>query len=185
MSLNPRTRLLAILFTLLSAAAAGLWYWTTKSESVQEKYKTQAVDRGDIVQVISANGTLNPVVLVNVGTQVSGTAYKLHADFNDPVKAGQILVELDPSLFQAQLRLSEANVSNARATLELAKNRMTRNRALREQGFISAEALDYIRTTTGSSSCPACGKRGATGARPHQSQLQRYPFTNFGRSDRT
>ena len=142
MSLNPRTRLLAILFTLLSAAAAGLWYWTTKSGSVQEKYKTQAVDRGDIVQVISANGTLNPVVLVNVGTQVSGTAYKLHADFNDPVKAGQILVELDPSLFQAQLRLSEANVSSARATLELAKNRMTRNRALREQGFISAEALD-------------------------------------------
>lgn len=142
MLLIPRTRLFIILFALLLAAAVGLWYLSTKPESAHENFKTQTADRGDIVQVISANGTLNPVVLVNVGTQVSGTAYKLHADFNDPVAAGQILVELDPSLFRAQLRLSEANVTNARATLELAKNRMIRNRALQGRGFISAEALD-------------------------------------------
>lgn len=125
-------------------AGAGLWYWTTKSESKQDRYKTQPIDRGDIVQNISANGTLNPVVLVNVGTQVSGTVYKLFADFNDQVKEGQILVELDPSLFEAQLRQSEASVLNAQVALRVAENKMVRNVELRNQGFISPDALDLI-----------------------------------------
>ena len=139
----PRARLLVLIVALLSVLI-GFWYWQTKPGSSQERYKTQAVDHGDIVQNISANGTLNPVVLVNVGTQVSGTVYKLYADFNDAVKEGQILVELDPSLFQAQLRQSEANVINARTALKLANNKMTRNRALVEQGFISPDALDAV-----------------------------------------
>ena len=139
----PRARLLVLIVALL-LVLIGFWYWQTKPGSSQERYKTQAVDHGDIVQNISANGTLNPVVLVNVGTQVSGTVYKLYADFNDTVKEGQILVELDPSLFQAQLRQSEANVTNARTALKLANNKMTRNRALVEQGFISPDALDSV-----------------------------------------
>ncbi|MEO7560020.1 MAG: efflux RND transporter periplasmic adaptor subunit [Nitrosospira sp.] len=138
-----RGRLLILMVSLLSALI-GFWYWQTKPDSKQERYKTQAVDRGDIVQNISANGTLNPVVLVNVGTQVSGTVYRLYADFNDRVEEGQILAELDPALFQAQLRQSEANVVNGRTALKLAKNKMTRNRALVEQGFISPDALDAV-----------------------------------------
>lgn len=125
-------------------AASALWYWKFQPESHQERYKTQAVDRGDIIQNISANGTLNPVVLVNVGTQVSGTVYRLRADFNDPVREGQILVELDPSLFQAQLRQAEANIANARVGLKLAENKMARNRTLIEEGFISPDALDVV-----------------------------------------
>jgi HlyD family secretion protein len=141
MAFNSRCRVFTLILALL-LAAAGLWYWTSKTDASQERYKTQVVDRGDIVQGISANGTLNPVVLVNVGTQVSGTVHKLHVDFNDAVKAGQILVELDPSLFQAQLRQSEANLASAQAALELATNKMKRNRALSEQGFISPDALN-------------------------------------------
>lgn len=137
-----RNRLI-VLFLMLMAASA-LWYWKSPPESGQERYKTQAVDRGGIVQNISANGTLNPVVLVNVGTQVSGTVYRLHADFNDPVREGQILVELDPALFQAQLRQAEANIANARVGLKLAENRMARNRTLIEEGFISPDALDVV-----------------------------------------
>jgi len=125
-------------------AGAGLWYLATKSESRHERYKTQPIDRGDIIQNISANGTLNPVVLVNVGTQVSGTVYKLFADFNDQVKKGQILVELDPSLFEAQLRQSEASVLTAQVALKVAENKMVRNVALKEQGFISPDALDVV-----------------------------------------
>ena len=143
MAFIPRGRLLILMVSLLSALI-GFWYWQTKPDSKQERYKTQAVDRGDIVQNISANGTLNPVVLVNVGTQVSGTVYRLYADFNDRVEEGQILAELDPALFQAQLRQSEANVVNGRTALKLAKNKMTRNRALVEQGFISPDALDAV-----------------------------------------
>jgi HlyD family secretion protein len=87
---------------------------------------------------------LNPVVLVNVGTQVSGTVYKLFANFNDQVEKGDVLVELDPSLFEAQLRQSEAAVLNAEVALRVAENKMSRNIALKEQGFISADALDLV-----------------------------------------
>jgi HlyD family secretion protein len=137
-----RIRLFIILATLL--LSGGVWYWQSGSDSRQDRYKTQAADRGDILQSISANGTLNPVVLVNVGTQVSGTVYRLHADFNDRVKAGDILAELDPALFQAQLRQSEANVANDHVALKLAQRRMARNRALVEKGFISGDALDTV-----------------------------------------
>lgn len=133
-----------ISFLVVIMTGAGLWYWATKAESRHERYKTQPIDRGDIIQNISANGTLNPVVLVNVGTQVSGTVYKLFADFNDQVKKGQILVELDPSLFEAQLRQSEASVLTAQAALRVAENKMIRNVALKEQGFISPDALDVV-----------------------------------------
>src|SRR5690348_14068817 len=128
----------------LLTAATGLWYWTVKSESRHERYKTHALDRGDIVHSISANGTLNPVVLVNVGTQVSGTVYKLFANFNDQVEKGDILVELDPSLSEAQLRQSEAAALNAEVALRVAENKMARNLALKEQGFISLDALDLV-----------------------------------------
>ncbi|SCY16779.1 HlyD family secretion protein [Nitrosospira sp. Nl5] len=135
------------LYTVVAAlllAAVGVWYWKAGTEPGQEHYKTQAADHGEVVQNISANGTLNPVVLVNVGTQVSGTVFKLLADFNDRVEAGHILAELDPALFQAQLQQAQANVVNARTALKLANNKMTRNRALVEQGFISPEALDAV-----------------------------------------
>ncbi len=138
-----RTKLLVIVAMLLLAAIA-VWYWGSKSESKQERYKTQVVDRGDIVQSISANGTLNPVELVNVGTQVSGTIFKMYADFNDQIKVGQVLAELDPALFRAQLQQSEANVMNARAVLKLAENKMARNLTLKEQGFISSDALNVF-----------------------------------------
>ena len=141
----PRNKLfILVVIFLLAIAATALWYWVGPSSVKKggERYKTQAVERGDIAQNITANGTLNPVVLVNVGTQVSGTVLRINADFNDQVKAGQVLAELDPSLFQAQLRQSEANVINAQSALKLADSKMTRNRALKDKGFISGDALE-------------------------------------------
>jgi HlyD family secretion protein len=143
MVLTLSRRTLVIILALLTIGA-GFWYWTTKNESRPERYKTQPLDRGDIIHSISANGTLNPVVLVNVGTQVSGTVYKLFADFNDRVEKGEILVELDPALFEAQLGQSKAAVLNAQVALRVAENKMTRNVALKEQGFISPDALDVV-----------------------------------------
>lgn len=142
---TSRSRLPLIILLLLGAAAAVWYYQGSNPGSRQERYKTRAADRGDITQTISANGTLNPVVLVNVGTQVSGTVFRMYADFNAEVKAGQVLAELDPSLFKAQLQQSRANMANAEAALNLAKNRMTRNSTLKETGFISDDALDAIR----------------------------------------
>jgi HlyD family secretion protein len=121
----------------------GFYYWQQSNPaSGQEKYKTEAVDRGKVVQVLTANGTLNPVVMVNVGTQVSGTILKLHADFNSRVTAGQVLAELDPALFEAQLKQSEANLNSAQASLKLALTKEARTRDLVGKNFIAQAELD-------------------------------------------
>ena len=113
-----------------------------QGDTGQTRYKTQAVDHGDIVQTISANGTLNPVILVNVGTQISGTVQKLHADFNQRVSAGQVLAELDPALIQAQIAQDEANLLNAQANLKAARIKEDRNRTLLEKSFITQSQVD-------------------------------------------
>ena len=110
---------------LLVIAGVALWRSTTPTDAPQ--WVTAAVDRGPIVQRVTANGTLNPVELVNVGTQISGTVIRLHTDFNQPVKAGQLLAELDPSILEAQIRQTEANLASARATLNNAELVLKRN----------------------------------------------------------
>lgn len=133
----------SILLLLVIAGAGGYWYWQKNVKSpAGERYKTQAVEIGNVSQTVSANGTLNPVVLVSVGTQVSGTVKKLFTDFNARVSQGQILMELDASLFQAQVRQSEANVANAEASLELAAANETRTRGLFAQEYVSRQELD-------------------------------------------
>ena len=114
------------LLAVIIAVAAYLLYEKNQRPTAA-RYKTEQVSVGDISQTVSANGTLNPVVLVSVGTQVSGTVKKLYADFNDSVKRGQILMELDDSLFQAQVKQSQANVDSAKASLELATANAARN----------------------------------------------------------
>jgi HlyD family secretion protein len=128
---------------LLMLLGGGYYFWTQRNPaSAQEKYKTETADRGSVVQVLTANGTLNPVVLVNVGTQVSGTILKLHADFNSRVTANQILAELDPALFNAQLKQSEANLNSAQASLKLAQTKEARTRDLVGRNFIAQAELD-------------------------------------------
>jgi multidrug efflux pump subunit AcrA (membrane-fusion protein) len=80
----------------------------------KQRYKLATIEKGDVTQTVSANGTLNPVVLVSVGTQVSGTVKKLYVDFNDKVEKGQALLELDDALARRR-RQSAANVANAQA----------------------------------------------------------------------
>jgi HlyD family secretion protein len=129
-------------------AALAYWIGGGEKESKVSRYKTRAIERGDIVQTISANGTLTPVVLVNVGTQISGTVAKLHADYNDQVETGQILAELDPALLRAQLQQSKANLLNAQVTLKITESKLTRHRLLKEKGFISPEALEIVEQET-------------------------------------
>lgn len=137
--LFSRASLLAVLAVAL---AGGVLWWTLARDGAEQKYRTAPAKTGEVTQTVSANGTLNPVVLVSVGTQVSGTVKKLHVDFNDRVKAGQILLELDPALLQAQVRQDEANRNSARAALELAAANETRSRTLFQQEFISRQEYD-------------------------------------------
>src|SRR6266480_500652 len=84
-------------------------------------YQTANVTRGSITQAVTATGTLNPVLNVQVGSQVSGNISKLFADFNSQVKAGQVVAQIDPALFKATVTQAEGDVASAEAALELAR----------------------------------------------------------------
>lgn len=133
----------SLLGVLLLFAAGGYLYWSKgRAPDAEARYRTQAIERGDLTQLASANGTLNPVVLVNVGTQVSGTVKKWYADFNDHVAEGQKLLELDPAIYQAQVNQSTANLANARSQRKLAEANEARARELFKQEYISRQDLD-------------------------------------------
>lgn len=113
----------------------------TRSKDEGVKWRTAKVDLGDIRQRISATGILNPVVSVNVGSQVSGTISALYADFNTQVKQGQAIAQIEPSLFQAQLENDEAGLKAAMAKTQDAKRQMDRGKRLYD-GQLMAEQ-DY------------------------------------------
>jgi HlyD family secretion protein len=93
-------------------------------------YQTATITRGPITQAVTATGTLNPVVNVQVGSQVSGNIAKLFVDFNSQVKAGQVVAQIDPALFQATVTQAEGDLANAQAALELAKVNAKRTQEL-------------------------------------------------------
>jgi len=131
-----------LVLLVLGAAGAIAWWLMPQKIAPENRYVTAPLERGPITQIVSANGTLNPVKLVNVGSQVSGIVTHIYADFNDHVKAGQVLLELDNSLSQAQLQQTEANVESANATLELALANEARMRNLYAQEYVSKQELD-------------------------------------------
>ncbi len=130
--------------TLVAAlAGGGVWYAKQRAAmNPEQRYKLAAVEKGGVTQTVSANGTLNPLVLVNVGTQVSGTVRKLYVDFNDKVEAGQKLLELDQSLLQTIVRQSQANVLNQQAALDLARANEARMKALLAKEYVSRQDYD-------------------------------------------
>jgi HlyD family secretion protein len=105
-------------------------------------FQIAPVARGPLTQVVTATGTLNPVVNVQVGSQVSGNIAKLFADFNSQVKAGQVVAQIDPALFQATVTQAEGDLANAQAALELTKLNATRTQALFAQKNSSQQDLD-------------------------------------------
>src|SRR5438067_212611 len=105
-------------------------------------YQSTTVTRGPITQLVTATGTLNTVVNVQVGSQVSGNIQKLFADFNSQVKAGQTVAQIDPMLFQAAVTQAEGDLANAQAALELAKVNADRIQKLFIQKNSSQQDLD-------------------------------------------
>jgi HlyD family secretion protein len=105
-------------------------------------YQTATIARGPITQAVTATGTLNPVVNVQVGSQVSGNIAKLFVDFNSEVKAGQVVAQIDPALFQATVTQAEGDLANAQAALELAKVNATRTQDLFARKTSSQADLD-------------------------------------------
>lgn len=133
-----------VFIILLLCVAIGGYYFYKQKNSIkpEELYRFQEITQGDVAQAVSANGTLNPVTLISIGTQVSGRVSKLYVDFNDKVEKGQILLELDDALFTAQIAQTQGNVRNAEASVELAQANEARIRSLFAQEYVSAQELD-------------------------------------------
>ncbi len=134
---------IALFLLALAVITAGVaTYRQLYMVAPEQQYRLQPVEKGEISQTVSANGTINPVTLVNVGTQVSGTVKKLYVDYNSKVEKGQVLLELDDALLAAQQKQSLANVQSANATLELAAANEARMRSLFAQEYVSRQELD-------------------------------------------
>lgn len=136
------SRLLAYAIAAAAVAAGAYFLWVNLGSSSAPTYRTEAVARGDITQTVSANGTLKPVKVVNVGAQISGRISALHADFNDQVSEGQVLAELDDALLKAQLDQSVAQLESAKAQLGLAQVNYARAKDLAAKGAGARAALD-------------------------------------------
>src|ERR1051325_8685483 len=105
-------------------------------------FQTTTITRGPITQAVTATGTLNPVVNVQVGSQVSGNISKLFVDFNSQVKAGQVVAQIDPSLFQAAVTQAEGDLASAQAALDLARVNAKRTQELFAKKNSSQQDLD-------------------------------------------
>lgn len=151
-----KSRILVI--GLLLAGVAVLAAFMLRSKTPLQYY-TARVEQGDIRQVVEATGTINAVITVQVGSQVSGTILRLYADFNSHVKKGQLIAQIDPALFDGALAQAKADLENARANLGVAVANTAKARAnavqtkadyerglgLSQQGVISPQALDLAR----------------------------------------
>ncbi len=116
---KPGKKYLTILigFFLLASAGGFVYYGVIDQKGSNQRFRTTKVVRGEISLIVTATGTINPVITVLVGSQVSGTIKALYADFNSRVKEGQVIAQIDPAIFEAQVQQGKANVVNAQANL--------------------------------------------------------------------
>jgi HlyD family secretion protein len=141
--LRPTLWRTAVACLLLAMGVAALLVWQKwREQPFEQRYQLEAVATGEVTQTVTANGTVNPVGLVNVGTQVSGTVLRIHADFNDRVKAGQMLLELDPTTLRATVEQSSGELASAEATLRLTRQEESRMRELHAQEYVSRQELE-------------------------------------------
>jgi HlyD family secretion protein len=121
--------------------AAGVWYFK-QGKSDAPQYQTTAVERGELTQLVTATGTLNPVVNVTVGSQVSGIINKLNVDFNSMVKSNEVIAEIDPSTYHAAVAQATADLANAKANLELQQAEAARSAELFTNKLVSNSDYD-------------------------------------------
>ena len=124
-------------WVLVLAVAGGGWaIWSTReAREPASQYRTEQLTRGPLSETVTAVGTVSAVTTVQVGSQVSGIVARLHADFNSPVKRGQLLAELDPTPFRATLDQRRADLARAEVELRAAEISYRRQERLNEQGL--------------------------------------------------
>ena len=141
---------------LLVALIAGGWYLLREPDTEEAPaYSRTQVRQGDITDVVSATGTLSPINTVLVGSQVSGTIQHLFADFNDQVKQGQLIAQIDPAIFNAKLAEAQANLKNAEAARDKAwidvldtEREYERQNDLQQRKLVAESVADAARFAT-------------------------------------
>ena len=132
----------ALVLLVVGAAGGGYYWYTTRSVHSTVDYKTAALSRGDIVQSVTANGQLTPVMSVQIGSQISGIIKDIKVDFNSQVTSNQVIAQIDPSTYQQNIAQAEADLASAMAALEFAQLSSKRALELRKNELISTSELE-------------------------------------------
>ncbi len=146
-------RIFLMTAVLLVGLAIGGYVFFNGERKAPVRYRTALIERGPVISVVTATGSINPVVSVQVGTQVSGMIRSLHADFNSVVKAGEIIATIDPEPFRARRDQAASNLEMAKANVARAKNEqaqrqreLSRAKSLAAQQFVSQNDVDMALT---------------------------------------
>jgi HlyD family secretion protein len=166
---NKKLYIGAALLVIIVIAIA----YSFRKNPQQDKYETAIIDRGDIVEKITATGTINPVNSVKVGSQVSGRIIKIMADFNAQVKKGQVVAQLETDIYQSKVeqadanyKMSQAQAREAHAALLDTESNLRRAKKLRQDNVLSERDLEIAGTKYDS----AKASYGAALAREEQSK---------------
>ena len=134
-----------ILFILV--AGGFLYFMSGASNNSGTGFATATIMRGDLRQVVTATGEIQPLNTINVGSQVSGTIEAIYVDYNSKVKKGDVLLEIEPSVLQASVDEAYASLVSAESQRNYAKSEYERNKTLYDDGFISRAELEQSQTT--------------------------------------
>ena len=133
---------------LISVVVFGVKMFTgDTNKPAGETYSMVEIIRGDLRQVVSATGEIQPVNTVNIGSQVSGTINNIYVDFNSHVNKGDVLLTIEPSVLQAQVDEAFASLSSSESKRNYAKSEYVRNKSLYAEGFISRAEMEQSQTT--------------------------------------
>lgn len=130
-------KIILIAVAVAVVAGAGIWYFAGSPAKHKVTYVTATVSKGDISNSVTATGTIEPVIEVEVGTQVSGIIDKIYADYNSEVTKGQLIAEMDRVTLQSELASQQATYGGAKAEYEYQQKNYERSKGLHEKELIS------------------------------------------------
>ena len=139
---NSRSSKLWLALVIVAALAGGAYYYYTLKSAPEVEFTSVTIARSEIIQSVTASGDLQPVVTVDVSSQISGLISEVVVDYNSLVKKGDLLARIDPATYKSRLNQAKAQLANTRANYNLVKLNAERTRALREQQLVSQQELD-------------------------------------------
>ena len=139
---KPRSSKIWLILPLITVLAGGVYYYLQGRSGPKPEFATAKITRSDIIQSVTATGTLQPVINVEISSQISGLILEVKVDYNSVVKQGDLLARIDPASYEVRLSAARAELANTRANYTLVKLNTERTRALRAQDLVSQQDLD-------------------------------------------